>query len=177
MNHRPFEDWLLDDQPLTPEQTRDLQAHLRTCTSCTAIADSNLALHSTGLIAPMAGFVSRFGTRLIARKKVTRIRQFIGTLVFVLSGLALFYWLAGPVIQHIIQSPAEWITTVVSYFIFILTSAQALSEAGRVVLHILPDFISPLGWLILLTLVSALGFLWTISIWRLTRRPQEEYEL
>ncbi len=32
MNHRPFEDWLLDDQPLTPEQKRDLQSHLRTCT-------------------------------------------------------------------------------------------------------------------------------------------------
>ena len=30
MNHRPFEDWLLEDQHLASDQERELQAHLRT---------------------------------------------------------------------------------------------------------------------------------------------------
>ncbi len=30
MNHRPFEDWLLNNQPLTPTEKRDLDSHLRT---------------------------------------------------------------------------------------------------------------------------------------------------
>ena len=64
MNYRPFEDWLLEDQHLTSDQERELQAHLRVCTSCAAIAESNLALHSTRMVSPAEGFVSRFEMRL-----------------------------------------------------------------------------------------------------------------
>lgn len=39
MDHRPFEDWLLYDEPLTSVQKSELQAHLRSCTSCAAIAN------------------------------------------------------------------------------------------------------------------------------------------
>ncbi len=31
MNHRPFEDWLLAEEPLTTDQKADLQEHLNTC--------------------------------------------------------------------------------------------------------------------------------------------------
>ena len=51
MNHRPFEDWLLEDQRLTSDEERELQAHLRVCTSCAAIAEfeSGTAFHTDGL--------------------------------------------------------------------------------------------------------------------------------
>jgi hypothetical protein len=52
MNHRPFEDWLLDDQPLNPSQKRELDTHLRACKVCSGIAESNLALRSARVIAP-----------------------------------------------------------------------------------------------------------------------------
>ena len=52
MNHRPFEDWLLDNAALTPDQKRQLQTHLQTCSSCTAIAEVNLALKSVRLAEP-----------------------------------------------------------------------------------------------------------------------------
>jgi anti-sigma factor RsiW len=51
MKHRPFEDWLLDDQPLDPTQKRELNAHLRACNACRAIAESNLALRSARVVA------------------------------------------------------------------------------------------------------------------------------
>ena len=63
-----------------------------------------------------------------------RIRQIIGTLIFVLSGLGFLYWLANPFIQEVMRSPADWITNVVGDFLFILTSIQALSEVGHVFL-------------------------------------------
>ena len=47
MNYLPFEDWLLEDQHLTSDQEHELQSHLRVCASCAAIAELNLALHST----------------------------------------------------------------------------------------------------------------------------------
>jgi hypothetical protein len=172
MNHRPFEDWLLEDQPLSPEQKRELQSHLRVCSSCTAIAESNLALHSTRLAPPAAGFAGRFQLRLMQHRREQRWRQIIGSLVLVAGGLALLYWLAGPVIQEMLRSPAQWITTVVGYFLFVLTFIQALSEVGVILVRILPDFVSPLGWFILTLMVSGLATVWTVSIWRYARIPQ-----
>ncbi|MCL4530604.1 MAG: zf-HC2 domain-containing protein [Chloroflexi bacterium] len=172
MNHRPFEDWLLDDQPLTLEQERELQAHLRSCPACSAIAESNLALHSVRTVSPAAGFTERFQTRLVQRRQEQRWRQIIGTLILVLGGLALLAWLAGPAIQEVLQSPAQWLTTAVSYFLFILTSIQALSEAGSVLMRVIPNFISPADWLGMFLMIVVIGGLWVVSIWRVTRVPQ-----
>ena len=172
MNHQPFEDWLLEDQALTSEQQRELQAHLRTCTSCAAIAESNLALHSTRMASPAEGFASRFKMHLAENRKAMRLRQIIGTLIFVLAGLALLYWFASPFIQEVLRSPADWITNVVGDLIFILTSIQAMSEISHVFTHLLSDFVSPLGWLVILFLLSGLGIVEVLSIWQFTRTPQ-----
>ncbi len=172
MNHRPFEDWLLDDQPLSPQQQRDLQAHVRSCPACAAIAESNLALHSTRLVSPAAGFAERFQVRLAKRRREQRWRQVIGTVVLVLGGLGLVYWLAGPFILAAIASPASFITASIGYFLFILTSIQVFGEAGSIVLSVLPKFISPGGWVVLTAGAAGLGALWTISIRRVARIPQ-----
>ncbi len=172
MNHRPFEDWLLEDQPLTPEQKRELQSHLRTCATCAAIAESNLALHSARMVSPAAGFVDRFQTRLVTQRKAARIRQIIGTLVLVIGGLGLIYWLAGPFIQQAMQSPAEWLTAAVGYFLFVLTSIQTFSEVSFILARVIPTFISPLGWVVLITIFGGLGLIWTVSITRFARLPQ-----
>jgi hypothetical protein len=172
MNHRPFEDWLLEDQPLTGEQERELQAHLRVCTSCAAIAESNLALHSTRMVSPAKGFVSRFEILLAEQRKSARVRQIIGALIFVLAGLALLYWYTSPIIQDVMRSPADWITNVVSHLLFMSTSIQIISQLSRLSLHLLLDFVPPLGWLAILFLVSGLGLLEALSIWRFTRTPQ-----
>ena len=172
MNHRPFEDWLLDDQPLTLEQKRDLQSHLRICTACSAIAESNLALHTSRTVSPAPGFKDRFQVRLAQRRREQKWRQIIGTLVLVLGGLGLLYWLAGPMIQEALSSPAEWITTVVGYFLFIITSLQTLSVVSSILLRVIPTFVSPVGWLGLAVVVSSIGLLWIVSIWRVTRTPQ-----
>jgi hypothetical protein len=172
MNHRPFEDWLLDDQPLTAQQTRELQAHVRSCTSCSAIAESNLALHAARRVAPAAGFADRFRLRLEKRRREQRWRQVIGTVVLVIGGLSLVYWLAGPLLLEALRSPASWITAGIGYFLFLLTSAQVLSEATAILLRVLPSFISPAGWMMLTLGVAGLAFVWTVSLRRVARAPQ-----
>jgi hypothetical protein len=172
MNHRPFEDWLLDDQLLNPQQKRELQAHVRSCVSCAAIAESNLALHSAQRVEPAAGFADRFQVRLEKRRREQRWRQVIGTLVLVIGGLALVYWLAGPFLMEIFRSPAGWISAGISYLLFILTSVQVAGEATSILLRVLPGFISPAGWLALVLGTAGLGSLWTLSMWRVARAPQ-----
>lgn len=172
MNHQPFENWLSEDQPLTPEQKHELQSHLRTCAACAAIAESNLALHSVRMVSPAAGFADRFQARLAEQRKAARIRQIIGTLIFVIGGLGLIYWLVGPLVQEALRSPAEWITTAVGYFLFVLTSIQTLSEVSLILMRVIPTFISPLGWLVLISIFGGLGLIWTVSITRFARLPQ-----
>jgi len=172
MNHRPFEDWLLDDQLLTPQQARELQAHVRSCASCAAIAESNLALHSARRVGPAVGFADRFKLRLEKRRREQRWRQVIGTLVLVIGGLALVYWLAGPFLLEVFRSPAGWITAGIGYLVFILTSLQVAGEATTILLRVLPSFVSPAGWLVLVLGAAGLGLLWTLSMWRVARAPQ-----
>jgi hypothetical protein len=172
MNHWPFEDWLLDDQPLTPEQKRNLQSHLRLCNSCSAIAESNLALHTAHIVSPSPSFTERFNKRLTLRRSEQKWRQVIGTLILVLGGLGLVYWLAGPIIQEALSSPAEWITTAISYFLFVLTSLRTLGEASAILLRVVPNFVTPVDLFVILTMVSGVGFLFIISIWRINRIPQ-----
>ena len=60
----------------------------------------------------------------------------------------------------------------VEVFLFIYTTTVAVLEAGTVVFRVLPTFVPPFGWLVLLSTLSGLGLLWSVSIWRLVRRPQ-----
>lgn len=172
MNHRPFEDWLLDDQPLDPTQKRELDAHLRTCKVCSAIAESNLALRSARVVAPAPGFSARWQERLVLARRAQRRRTLLGTLFFSLGGLLLLALLAGPLLVSLIGSPAEWITSMVHALLFVYTTSMAVAEAGSVILRVLPGFMPPFVWLILLSTLSGLGLLWSVSIWRLMRRPQ-----
>ena len=39
MNHQPFENWLLSEEPLPPENKRELDTHLQTCDQCRDCTD------------------------------------------------------------------------------------------------------------------------------------------
>jgi len=172
MNHLPFEDWLLDDQLLDPPQKRKLDVHLRTCDVCSAIAESNLALRSARVVGPPPGFTNRFQERLVVARRAQRRRTLFGTLFFSLGGMILVALLAGPTLVSLLGSPAEWISTMVQALLFIYTSLAAVLEAGSVIFRVLPGFMPPFIWLVLLSTFSGLGLLWSVSIWRVMRRPQ-----
>ena len=172
MNHRPFEDWLLDDQPLDPTQKRELDAHLRACNACRGVAESNLALRSARVVAPAPGFTARFQERLVLARRAQRRRTLLGILFFSLGGLTLLAVLAGPVLVSLIGSPAEWISAMVRALLFIYTTTLAIAEAGSILFRVLPEIMPPFVWLVLLSTMSGLGLLWSVSIWRLMRRPQ-----
>jgi len=172
MNHRPFEDWLLDDQLLDPAQKRELDGHLRSCEICSAIAESNLALRSARVVGPAPGFTARFQERLVLARRAQRRRTLLGTLFFSLGGMLLLAALAGPTLVSVLGSPAEWISAMIQALLFIYTTLLAVTEAGSVIFRVMPGFMPPFVWLILLSTLSGLGLLWSVSIWRLMRRPQ-----
>jgi hypothetical protein len=173
MNHRPFEDWLLNDMPITPEQKRELDMHVRTCAYCSALVETGFALKSVKKAAPQPGFTARFQTRLAARKEAERRRRYLGSVLFTGGGFVLLMWLASPYLLTFFSAPAAWISVVVDWAVFLFTTAQALGEAGSVLLDVIPVFLSPFAWMILISAIAGIGLLWTISIWRFVRVPRE----
>ena len=172
MNHRPFEDWLLNDTSLTPEQKRELDIHLRTCPYCTALVETGMALKTVKKASPQAGFAARFETRLAQRKAAERRRRYIGSILFTAGGLALLMWIASPYLLSFFSAPATWISVVIGWMVFLITTVQALGQAGSVFLKVVPDFLSPFAWMVLISAVAGVTLLWTISIWRFVREPR-----
>lgn len=172
MNHLPFEEWLLNNSPVTPEQQRDLDLHLRTCAYCSALFETGKVLKTTKMAKPSPGFTMRFQARLAERKIAERRHKLWGAVLFTLGGFALLMWAVGPYLASFMASPVTWISVAVGWLVFIGTTLFALIDAGAVILSIIPRFLSPFAWLVLLSTFAGMGLLWSVSIWRLVRAPQ-----
>ena len=172
MDHRPFEDWLLEDQPLTIDQKRQLTTHLQACSACTALSEVNLALRSVRVVMPAAGFSNRFQVRLAARKQALRRRNFWGFLLLTMSVLGLLVWVAWPLLKDLVQSPvnllSSWMASLVSFWV----SLQALFRAGVVLFKVVPGFVPAYIWMVILFAAGGWSLVWVLSLMKFTKYPQ-----
>jgi len=172
MKHQPFEEWLLNETPLTLDQKREFDLHVRSCGYCSALMETGVVLHSARMVAPADGFTARFQVRLAERKLVNHRRRVWGAILFLIGGVSFLLWLAGPSIFTFLSSPAAWIAGLVEWGIFLVTTFQAMTQAGEVLLHVVPGFVPPFAWMIIISAIAGISLLWTVSIWRFTRVPQ-----
>ena len=172
MDHRPFEDWLLDNQPLNIDQERQLNTHLRTCSSCAALAEVNLALKSVNTAEPAAGFTDRFQLRLAARKQALRWKNFSGFALLTMSVLGLFVWVSWPVIKDLAQSPLNLLVSWMSSLVLFWTSLQAMFRAGVVLFKVVPGFVPVYIWAIILFAAGGWSLVWVFSLIKFTKVTQ-----
>jgi hypothetical protein len=172
MNHQPFDGWLLNEEPITPEQKRELDQHLHSCDYCNALAETGKVLRSVKMVSPAEGFTARFQARLAEHKIADRRRKLWGAGFFLIGGLGLLLWFAGPSILKFVSAPENWIATLVEWGVFLITTLQALTQAGEVFLHVIPGFMPPFAWMIIVSGFAGIGLLWSVSIWRFVRAPQ-----
>lgn len=173
MDHRPFENWLLDNiQHLTADQERQLNTHLRTCSSCTALVEVNLALKSVRMAAPVAGFTDRFQLRLAAKKQALRRRNILGFSLLTAGVTGVVGWGSLPVLGDLFQSPvnllASWISPLVSFW----ASLQAIFRAGMVLFKVVPGFVPAYIWAVVLFGAGAWSLVWIVSLMKFTKVPQ-----
>lgn len=168
MNHRPFEDWLLEGQQLTPAQKQELKNHLKTCTSCTALTEVDLALNSTWKLAPRAGFTERFQTRLAFERKKQHTRQMWGLgllgLIILLSVVVVIFefyttWEDSPI--QILLSGITWLVTMFS-------SIKTYGSIGLILLKVITRIIPVSLWLAAAGGGFLVVFVWTTSLWKLS---------
>ncbi len=172
MDHRPFEDWLLADEPLSSQQKRELQAHLRTCTDCAALAEVNLALEAVKPAAPAVGFAGRFQVRLAAQKKALRRRNFFGFLVLSLIVIGIAGWLLWPVLSLALQSPVNLLATWFASLVSLWASLQAMESISSALLRVIPGFIPAYVWLGIIVAGGGSGLLWVLSLKKFTNYPR-----
>ena len=172
MNHQPFEEWLLTEKLISPREKLDLDAHLRICSYCSALAETGKALHTVKRVSPAAGFSTRFQARLAMQKAADLRRKRWGTLLFTFGGLVMLMWLVGPYVASFFVAPATWIAATVEWVVFLITTLQAVTQAGSVLLRMLPGFLSPFGLMVLVSAFAGIGLLWSVSIWRFVRVPR-----
>lgn len=174
MNHRPFEDWLLTDQPLTAEQRHELQNHLRICAACSAIAEVNLALRKAKTAVPAAGFSRRWQTRLAAERQIQRRKQIAGMTLLVTISVVVLIAIGLPLLMLALTiSPAEWIVDWLGYLFFLTTSIETFGEAVRIIVQLIPNFIPAYVWLAIFSALAGSSLLGTLSLRRVTSLHQK----
>jgi hypothetical protein len=107
MNHQPFREWLLSEQELSPEQSRQLKDHLSSCEACSLIESSwkeiEDSFQNLPIAEPAAGFTARWQMQLAEYRLVQQKRKgwliISGTAVVVISLLSALVYQAWSVIQ------------------------------------------------------------------------------
>jgi len=169
MDHRPFEDWLLAEEPITTQQKRELAAHLQACPSCSALAEVNLSLRAVRQVEPAAGFVNRFQVRLEAQRKAMRRRNVLGFALLAVSVAVLLVGLAWPVLKTAVESPVDLLGSWVASLTNLWASLQVLFHAGSVLLRVAPGFVPGYLWMILLFAFTGWSAVWVLSLKKATK--------
>lgn len=172
MDHRPFEDWLLNNQTLSVDEERQLNSHLQVCSSCCALAEVNLALKSVKMVAPAVGFADRFQLRLEVQKKALRRRNFLGFTLLALSVLVGLAWISWPLLMSLVHSPLNLVTSWLSALLSLWAAFQAMGHAGLVLFKIVPDFIPAYIWTVVLFAACGWSLLWVFSFIKFTKFQQ-----
>jgi hypothetical protein len=162
MDHRPFEEWLLNDERLTSEQDQDLRVHLRNCPECAALAKANLSLRSAAVVAPANGFSLRFQVRLAAQRKVQRRQTIIGLILLGLVGAGGLSWFLFPYLPYLALPPAQLAGLWFSNLIYVGLTARAFGVLAATILNVVASLIPIYVWIFLTVLLGGLGFLWTV---------------
>ena len=171
MNHRPFEEWLLNDKSLTPMEKHELDAHLRTCKYCSALVDTGFALRSARVAAPAAGFSQRFEQRLARHKIAERRRRWLGSIVLLLAAGVATTQLGSTYIGAFFSAPLESVAQEISFVLSLVGALRAVLQAVGILARATPSIVPPYAWMVFLP-AAGLGSWWMLSFLRPSRAPR-----
>lgn len=178
MNHQPFEEWMLSNEPLDPEQDAALSEHLVSCPDCPPLARAwqavRLEISAEPPEAPAPGFSMRWQARLKEKRAEQQRRTVLLTVG--LNALALFIagavWIV-PQIGHV--SLTGILVTVLGQFtLFAVRFSQALGALNLLfrdlsdgypfdLMAILPVAILAIG----ATTLALLSSVWVFTMWKI----------
>ena len=167
MNHQPFEEWLLADEPPAGEQALELHEHLRDCSRCRELEASWTGVHklfqTSEQIAPTPGFSNRWQTRLHAQQEQAFKRRhhrqpwLLFALNFVIAAALLV--LLSLQLWRTFHSTEQLLLVKAFFLSIILTIADLSQDFLTAFIQVVERF-PVLLWVTLLGLSGFLGSLW-----------------
>jgi hypothetical protein len=180
MNHQPFENWLLSDDPLSDENEHALREHMANCEQCKEIEDAwldvtNLFTEIQG-VEPAPGFVNRWQVTLETdRAAVKAMRQRWQSwivLVLIANGAALALLLMGVQLFQTYDSVTDFVLSWVYRAATAMVVASGFQNAFVTLFRTIPGLI-PTGWWIGIAItLSVSTLLWIVSMTKLTSLPR-----
>lgn len=171
-DHQPFEEWLLSEATLTPEETIELQEHLRSCESCRRLSLAwegvEGLLNNSPVVSPAPGFIRRWEMRLAEERARAHRKQTLLILSFGAVGVLLSVLVLGILLLPIIQYPLPfvliWTYQLVTSFYFVSSVGGALGTVLRAIYELMP----PSLWVAICVAIGSLCVLWIVAYQKLT---------
>jgi hypothetical protein len=168
MVHRPFEDWLLDDEPLSTEKAAALQEHLQSCASCHQLSQAwrevEVDLRISPILPPRTGFTNRWQARLEADRRRLHRRQSAAALGFSLGGAALLLGSLSLLALPVLATPKLLLWAWVLHLVELISYTGDLQEIILSVFNIQSRMIPIAWWILLIGFFSMLVVVWIVSL-------------
>ena len=180
MNHQPFENWLLSEEPLPEDDERALREHLADCDRCNGIEDAWLDVVSLFAevpeVEPAPGFVNRWQANLEAERaaaKAMRQRwQSWIVLVLIANGAALALILTGVQLFRTYTSLSDFVLSWVYRAATLMVVANGFQNAFMTLIRTIPGLIPTAWWIGIALTLSVSTLLWIVSMAKLTSLPR-----
>lgn len=176
MNHKQYEKWILDDSPLSAEESELLKNHLASCSVCQKLNEgwqkSLQGIHSADQHVPTAGFTARWQVKLQQeQRKRTIVRRRIivfSSLFFLLLSLIAYILLSGSFTSFL----ANLITLTTQIILFI---TKGLSELTMLINGV-PSIVQWSLGIFMIGVANMFIILLIYIIWKARKNHREQQE-
>jgi hypothetical protein len=180
MNHQPFENWILSEDPLPEDDARALQDHLLACEQCSELDNAwdgvASLFNDIPAAEPAPGFVNRWQATLEADKaavKAMRQRwQSWILLVLIANGAAVALISMGVQLFRTYDSVADWILSWVYKVATAMVLASGFRNAFVTLFRTVPQLIPTGWWVAIAALLSLSTIVWIVSMSKLSSLPR-----
>jgi hypothetical protein len=180
MNHQPFENWLLSEEPLPEDGERALREHLAACNQCSEIEDAWLDVANLFAeipeIEPAPGFVNRWQANLETDRAATKAMrqrwQSWIVLVLIANGAALALILTGVQLFRTYTSLSDFVLSWVYRAATAIVLANGFQNAFITLFRTIPGLIPTAWWIGIAITLSVSTLLWIVSMAKLTSLPR-----
>jgi len=173
MNHQPYEEWILDEVQIDPQEQDSLNQHLKECPECYKLYHSwnkvQNQIRSTPVKAAPAGFMRRWKTDFASRQQEQERRQARTLLISLASGAgAVMIALAVILLPDfsVISLLVGFMTTIIKLF----SGIESLWSVTRNIIDSAPTITLIISGLLIAGWISLAAFAWGLSIWRITTK-------
>jgi len=172
MNHQPFEEWLFADEHLDERERQLLDAHMRESETFAQLSTSwhqvKGMLISSPMVAPEAGFTSRWEKRLAQELTHRHKRQSIWIFTFYALGALVSLIMLASMLKPFLQYPTAYLLALAYHFGTWFAGIEMVFDISSTIMKTVIGLVPYPFWIGIFVALGSLSVLWMVVIKRLT---------